>query len=216
LVSVIDPRGVHVTLSHYCPTAASLLFDGNDSVRVVEGPSVLGDDRIPEGLDARDALPPADARATRLLSWADVTAFEAALVARVAGDETIPDAPALDCYERARAAVLAGWSWPSAPAETDEHWHRLVAPAWARWAPVVGRYLASKAHASWAMCLGDGPRAVERTVNQARTVLQVEAIRACLTRGAPLDRSALFDAIRQSDLLLVHLADPRVIVGSAR
>jgi hypothetical protein len=54
---LIDRRGVFVTLSHYCPTAADLLFDHRGPVEIVEGPPAIpeGD---PEGLDARDVLPP--------------------------------------------------------------------------------------------------------------------------------------------------------------
>ncbi|MEZ5288117.1 MAG: hypothetical protein R2712_25640 [Vicinamibacterales bacterium] len=36
-VCAIDPRGVHVTLSHYCPTAARMLFDETAAPTVVEG-----------------------------------------------------------------------------------------------------------------------------------------------------------------------------------
>jgi DNA-binding FadR family transcriptional regulator len=111
-------------------------------------------------------------------------------------------------------ALLPGWSWPDAPIDTRSVWDRLVAPGWADWMPVVGRYLASKAHASWAMYLGDGPRAVERLVDLARTVLQVEAIRACVTDDTALDRARLRHAIRRADLLLVHLTDPRTLVES--
>ncbi len=210
-VCVIDPRGVHVTLSHYCPTAVGLLFQDNEA-RVVEGPPVLSDGPIPEGLDARESLPPADGSGARLLSWEDVTAFESALVSRLSADTAVPDAPSLDQYERARSAVLPGWAWPEAPAAADAAWRELAAPSWARWSAVIGRYLSAKAHASWAMYLGDGFRAVERVVDLARIVLQVEAVRACVARDAPLDRLRLTAAIRQSDLLLVHLGDPRTLV----
>lgn len=204
---------MHVTLSHYCPTAASLLFDAEGPTRVVEGPPVPGGDRLPEGLDAREALPPADEAGGRLLSWADVTAFEAGLVARLAADPRLPAAPAIEPYERARTAVLPGWSWPDAPAGLAEAWRTLAAPEWRRWSPAIGRYLAAKAHASWGMFLGEGPRAVERLVDLARTVLQVEAVRACLADARPLDRLSLTRAIRQSDLLLVHLANPEQLAA---
>jgi Fe-S-cluster containining protein len=207
-VCVIDPRGIHVTLSHFCPTAASLLFDAGDRLRIVAGPAVLGDARLPEGLDASDALPPADATGRRLLSWDEVAAFERALVERVAADRCTPPAPSPEAFERVRSAVLPEWSWPETPPEVEAGWNALVAPAWPHWVAVVGRYLAAKAHASWSMHLGDGPAAVERHVDLARTVLQVEVVRACLTRGVAADRAAVVHAIRQSDLLLVHLADP--------
>jgi hypothetical protein len=57
-VCLIDARGVHVTLSHYCPTAASLLFDHHGPIEIVDGPPPVVGVEIPEGLDAREALPP--------------------------------------------------------------------------------------------------------------------------------------------------------------
>jgi Fe-S-cluster containining protein len=235
---VVDPRGVHVTLSHFCPTAASLLFDDDAEVRVVEGPPVFGDGGEPEGLDAREALPPVSpgtrhptrstapgtrhparrtarctvkpAPSTRptLMSWEEVTAWERDFVAALAVDSRTPAAPSLVSFNRARNAVPSPWSWPAPPAEVARGWQDLVAPAWPRWTRVIGRYLASKAHASWAMHLGAGPRDVEALVELARSVVQVEAVRACRCRARALDRSTLIEAIRQADLLLMHHADP--------
>jgi hypothetical protein len=54
---LIDPRGVSVTLSHYCPTAADLLFTHKGPVEIVEGPEPVPGGLL-EGLDAREALPP--------------------------------------------------------------------------------------------------------------------------------------------------------------
>jgi hypothetical protein len=54
---LVDARGVFVSLSHYCPTAADLLFRHEGPVAIVEGPPALPSGE-PEGLDARDALPP--------------------------------------------------------------------------------------------------------------------------------------------------------------
>ena len=156
----------------------------------------------PEGLDAREALPPAELGAQgpalgaapgtmpapgtrpRLLSWDAVSQWERMLVARLGSDSSIPDAPSVGAFDRARAAVLPGWAWPEAPADVVRVWHSLVAPQWGSWTHVIGRYLAAKAHASWAMHLGTGPPAVERMVGVSRIVLQVEATRACLSRGA--------------------------------
>ena len=52
-----DGRGLLLTLSHFCPTAASLLFDPGD-VSIVEAPCSLMIAEPIEGLDAREALPP--------------------------------------------------------------------------------------------------------------------------------------------------------------
>jgi hypothetical protein len=54
---LIDSDGVYVSLSHYCPTVAGLLFEGDGAVDVVEASSLL-EDVEPEGLDASDELPP--------------------------------------------------------------------------------------------------------------------------------------------------------------
>ena len=55
-VCLIDQRGVHVTLSHYCPTATALLFEHSGPIEIVEGPSPIAELDMLEGLDARDAL----------------------------------------------------------------------------------------------------------------------------------------------------------------
>ena len=52
-----DARGTLLTLSHFCPTAATLLFEPGD-VRVVEAREPLALREPIEGLDAREALPP--------------------------------------------------------------------------------------------------------------------------------------------------------------
>jgi hypothetical protein len=51
-------------------------------------------------------------------------------------------------------------------------------------------------------------------VDLSRTVLQVEAVRQCRASGHLLDRATLTEAIRQSDLLLLHHADPARLCAS--
>ena len=53
-----DPRGTLITLSHFCPTAAGLLFDDTLPVSIVDAPAGLIGDGTLDGLDARDAWPP--------------------------------------------------------------------------------------------------------------------------------------------------------------
>ena len=69
-VTVIDPRGVSVTLSHYCPTVASLGNDGNDRERqfIVTNPAAFPPSGEYVGLDARTALPPL-LRHGMLMDW---------------------------------------------------------------------------------------------------------------------------------------------------
>ncbi len=74
-VCLIDARGVHVTLSHYCPTAASLLFEHEGPIEIVEGPSPVPALDIPEGLDARESLPPLR-EPNRLMSFDEFSEWE--------------------------------------------------------------------------------------------------------------------------------------------
>ncbi len=208
-VCTIDPRGVHVTLSHYCPTAADLLFVGEDPAEIVEGPPVFGD-RMPEGLDARESLPPV-ADDLRLMAWDEVTQWERQTVLEVAGrsgDTAVPDA---GLFEEARHAVAGPHDWPAMPDRLDRAWEVLVVPGWLDLSPVIGRYLASKVLASWALYTGSGFPEVLRAVAMARAVLGVEAARQCLRAERALDRALLKEAIRQSDLMLVHYAEPSAL-----
>jgi Fe-S-cluster containining protein len=214
-VYVIDARGVHVTLSHYCPTAAALLFDVEQAPAIVEGPPI--GPGAPEGLDAADALPPVvpGSAPPRLMSWTDVDDWEARAV-HDAIAEPMPMAAALERFGGARAAVPAPLSWPDAPPGVADSWHDRVEPSWSEWGGVIRRYLASKLVASWAMYLGDGPADVRRGVELARAVLQVECARQCARTAQALDRARLTEAIRQSDLLLAHYADRQALLSSAR
>ena len=178
-VCLIDKRGVHVTLSHYCPTAAAMLFDHDGPIEIVEGPAPPTGLGIPEGLDARESLPPL-ASPQRLMSFDEFSAWE---------KNTVRTVGAYSAY----GALGANG--------TD----RLVAPAWPAFEPVITRYLAAKAFASWATYLNDdGIAAVVQSVETARARLQVEAARQCARADRILDAPLLKEAIRQSDLRLVH------------
>jgi Fe-S-cluster containining protein len=195
-VCLIDQRGVHVTLSHYCPTAAAMLFDHDRPIEIVEGPAPPTGLDIPEGLDAREALPPLASpnldiprhlRHLRLMSFDEFSAWEQHAVKTVS------------------AHMAPHVEWPEAPETLEDSCVRFVAPAWPAFEPVIARYLAAKAFASWAAYLNDdGTAAVLRGVESARAVLHVEAARQCARADRILDAPLLKEAIRQSDLRLVH------------
>ena len=73
-VSLLDPRGVFVTLSHYCPTAADLLFE-DTPIRLVVNPPAFPRDAEYDGLDARGAFPPL-LRPGVLMDWDTLTAWD--------------------------------------------------------------------------------------------------------------------------------------------
>ena len=213
-VCLSDQRGVHVSLSHFCPTAASLLFEHRGPIEIVEGPSPLPDNDMPEGLDAGEALPPVMPRATRLMSFAELSAWERDRVSQARIGELQPDD--VEAFDRARAAVPSPLSWPEAPDQLESIWNSRVAPAWAHFDNVLTRYAAAKAFASWPLYLGDGISAADSTARIAHAVLRIECARQCRSGGRPLDRELLTNAIQQSDLLMVHYADPETLASGVR
>jgi hypothetical protein len=265
---LLDARGVSVTLSHYCPTAASLLFEHSSGVEIVAGPSPIGGD--PEGLDARDALPPL-LTPERLMDYPDYGAWEAHMVRVLAGDADDPRSPedvlallyehaetistwrpgnaslghairslafddqldtaglktrprrgsvrvtALDCStERrlvglARSSLVSPCQWPQATADEVVSWQSFVEPEWAHYSVVIKRFMAAHAFASWMAYEGTGVLSIVRVVHLALAVLRQEVTRVCKAENAPLDAARLKHGIRQTDLLLVHLADYRTL-----
>jgi len=90
-VSLRDPRGVSVTLSHYCPTAASLL-GVPDRVAIVRDAPAFPSGGEYSGLDATSALPPL-LRPDVLMDWDSWWTWEELTVDLVAnGDGTVEDA----------------------------------------------------------------------------------------------------------------------------
>lgn len=164
-VCLTDARGVHVTLSHYCPTAAALLFEHRGPIAIVEGPPPVAGLDIPEGLDAREALPPLRAP-DLLMSFEEFSAWER--------------------HELTTLAAIAGDS---------------------PFAPVIERFLAARLFASWAAYQGDGIDAVRLAVRRAHARLQTEMATACRQAGRVLDAELLLQAIRQTDLYLLHRSD---------
>ena len=79
-VATLTPLGVSVTLSHYCPTAAAMLFRDDVPLAVVTDPPAFPASRAYEGLDARAALPPL-LRPGVLMDWPSLERWEAHAVA---------------------------------------------------------------------------------------------------------------------------------------
>lgn len=212
-VCLIDARGVRVTLSHYCPTAASLLFEHDGEIEIVDGPSPVPEGHILEGLDARESLPPLRTPGTQgtLMSFDEFTAWERNEIARAFIDTVQPDDR--DLFDQARAAVPPPWGWPAARPDFEEAFGALVEPNWFRFEAPLKRYAAAKIFGSWAAYQGNGLAAVRRVAAMAAAVLRVECARRCAENGQLLDRYTLQQAIGQADLLLVHYADPEALAS---
>jgi Fe-S-cluster containining protein len=191
-----DPRGTFISLSHFCPTAASLLFDSTGPVTVVDAPATLAHDRMLDGLDAHDAWPPLlrdgvltdldsygrwEARSIALLTepgrtarrslaaLADVTAV---IASWMPGRDLLVDA-----VERAFANVSEPRAEP--PADHD---------------PAVQRWLAARLFASWIAYQGRGLETIVRYLGMCLNAFERELAQCA---------NAL-EAIRRSDYHLVH------------
>ena len=109
------------------------------------------------------------------------------------------------------AATVATSRLRPTPPPRDVAALRLVEDGWPALAGPIGRWLAAKAFASWLALQGDGLRTTILGLRLALELLRAEAARACGEAGRVLDRPLLVEAVRRSDLLLVHLADPAAL-----
>jgi len=215
-VSVLDPRGASVTLSHYCPTAARLLETpgGTSPTEPVLNAHGFPPDAEYSGLDARDTLPPL-LRPGMLMDWEAWWECE-----RLAVDVLTQPDGAVDGLSRLRAVVDDLESWSPNEGQLMNRVHSsfrslqrsparppaealaaavyraipeglgatpdLVEPRPSE--PALGRFLAAHAFANWSIHL-----------RGLRTwLLSVEAAGALIESGL---------GPRAADLLLRHLTD---------
>jgi Fe-S-cluster containining protein len=255
-VTLMDGRGSFVSLSHYCPTAARLLFRSDVHLAVERNPPAFPGAWC-EGLDARDTLPPllrrgvlhsldsytfwerfqvnvlADGRrsaesalaaialaAEHARTWTPAQgsleahvarAADTALSAAVGHTPTGPIPGATALAHEVWASIPAPFRAPSPVDDFTGAWNALVAVSWLDMARPVRHYLAARAFASWIAYQGGGVRTAVHALRAALALLQVECVRQCQRVGRPLDDAALLEAIRASDLALVHLAAPDVL-----
>jgi hypothetical protein len=195
---LIDPRGVFVTLSHYCPTAADLLFTHRGPVDIVEGPPVLPDGDEAEGLDARDVLPPLLVDGV-LMDWEGYSAWDAHAVAVLTNSVRTPEESLtqlehdLPIFQRWRPGDASLTAVIEKLGQGHAAKHQVPRRCSLEDA-VIGRFLASHAFASWEAF---GSRGVAAVLTHLRLTL-------CTLR-TQMQQHSLKEAIRQTDLELVHL-----------
>ena len=208
-VALRDPRGLFVTLSHYCPTAARLLLSAT-SLSIVPAPASLTLDGEADGLDATDVLPPL-LRPGMLLTLEGYTAWERHVISVFGDDERDLDASdALDVVSRATAAICG---WRPGPRSLLVSIDDAFAVARADVAPrlrpgsravqrAARRFLAAHAFASWAAYQDGGLLAIVRSLETALTLLTRElAVAQTRMNGA---EASLVAAIRATDFQLRH------------
>jgi hypothetical protein len=113
-VVTLGPLGVGITLSHYCPTAADLLFREDGESSIVVDPPAFPAAWPYEGLDARDSLGPL-LRPGVLMGWEAHERWEAHAVATLGGEQRTV-AGALSCLA-AQAEEARRWTPGDGPFE---------------------------------------------------------------------------------------------------
>lgn len=219
-VSLLDPRGTFVTLSHYCPSAVDLLFAGDAGdeaapIEVVVNPAAFPRDAEYDGLDARDAFPPF-LRPGVLMDWDTLAAWDRFTFDRLSRERRSVDAAIRDI--RLACEHLRAWTPSEGPLARRLDVVLKAAPKMGSADPIAAsdeeeafirplcRYAAAKFFGSWCWYQGAGLRTVIRSVEAALAEVRAEAARQARLHGRMLDRSILRESIRQADLRLVHLA----------
>lgn len=191
-----DARGTFISLSHFCPTAASLLFEASDPIAIVEAPAALANIGELDGLDARHVWPPL-LRPGVLMDLESYGEWERRALSTLTRDDAGPHdalAAVADATVRLAAwtpgsgalldAVHAGFDALGTGATADAVRDRAA----------VKRWLAARLFGAWMAYQGDGLAA---TIAYLRTCLET------FDREVAADGSAL-EAIRRSDLRIVH------------
>lgn len=206
-VALRDARGWAITLSHFCPTAASLLFEDTRPVEIVEPAASVTNVGPLDGLDASDAIPPLlrdgvlmdlesfsewESQAIRVLSGADDTPETAVARLEAITDELARWTPGSgDLIDAVRAAFAAPRGRSHQPPPTRE-------------SRAVQRWLAAHLFGNWIAYQGRGLRTIVRYVRACLDVYVVELAR---------DGNAL-EAIRRSDFLIIHESDSQRLASA--
>ena len=205
-VALRDPRGVFVTLSHYCPTAARLLLLDQE-LAIVDAPARLTLDGEVEGLDATDVLPPL-LRPGMLMSLDAYDMWEREAVATL-NDRTLPPAAAVNAISMATATARdwrPGEGQLCGAIEDAFAGARKATPSQrsvSRTEHAIKSFLAAHAFASWAAYQQGGLSAAAAAVQTALT--ELERVLATLRRDGSQDADDTFmTAVRQTDFLLRH------------
>jgi hypothetical protein len=192
---LIDARGTFVSLSHFCPTAAALLFEPGRPVAIVEAPAALVDIGPLDGLDARSAWPPL-LRPGVLMDLESYGEWERLGVELLTRDGVPPQA-SLAALEGV-AGRIASWTAGAGPLlDHVRETFRATALPGGVLAPhdvAVKRWLAARLFACWIAYQKDGIAEIVRYLRSCLETFAQELAR---------DDNAL-EAIRRTDLRVMH------------
>lgn len=89
-VCLLEPRGVSIALSHYCPTVAARTMAEGPRAVILADPPAFPENALYEGLDARTAPPP-PLRPGVFLDWAGHELFERHAVEQLSALGELPE-----------------------------------------------------------------------------------------------------------------------------
>jgi Fe-S-cluster containining protein len=193
-----DPRGTFISLSHYCPTAAAMLFEADEEVTIVDAAGPLAGSEPLDGLDARDVWPPL-LRPGVMMDLDSYDFWERCAIAMLTLEDVTPRR-ALDALHSATAQITA-WD-PAGDVPLDAAVREAFAEAAVGSAvlrtfePAVKRWLAARLFGSWIAYQGDGLLTIVCYLRMCLDTFEVELARD----NRPLQ------AIRRADQSIVHEA----------
>jgi len=143
-LAVRDGRGTFITLSHYCPTAASMLFRPERKLAIVSAPPAFPPAEYEGLVVTGDDLPPL-LSPTMLMDLPGYAAWERHMVERCADPDRLPES-ALATLRR-DAQLLRSWA-PGGPSLADAvqdlpggfvdaHGHQTLAPSLSTFAETI-------------------------------------------------------------------------------
>jgi hypothetical protein len=200
-VALLDARGVSITLSHYCPTAASMLFRTDVTLGITDAPPAFPQADEYEGLDARNVMPPL-LRPGMLWDYDGYSEWERRAIALLAIEDLAPE-DAIDWLRRIAAAIK---EWRQGSITLADHVAIAfgcvprgprIESAWGERRTVVNRYLAARLFASWVPYRADRLSAL---------IDDLAATHSLLLAAAARGNATLTDAIRATELRTVHAA----------
>ncbi len=112
-------------------------------------------------------------------------------------------------YESALAAVPREWQTPALPLPSSTVRNRVFDSIGTR---AVRRYLLARLHGSWCWYQGCGVSSIVASLETALAVFTVELARSGEEPAAGADD--VIEAIRRTDRLLLHLAQPELLAAS--
>jgi Fe-S-cluster containining protein len=205
-IALRDPRGLFVTLSHYCPTAARLLLHDQD-LAIVEAPASLTLDDTVEGLDATAVLPPL-LRPGMLMSLDAYDTWEREVVTTL-NDRELTARAAVNAIGAATAAACEWRPASGTLSRTIEAAFAGARRASGRSADVsrlehaLKRFLGAHAFASWAAYQNGGLGAIAAAIQT--TLIQFEQALAAARRNTEAAADDTFiTAVRQTDFHSRH------------